>query len=282
MKSTKLDHYQTVARAITYIRAHYKEQPSLATIAQAVNLSPHHLQRTFTEWAGISPKKFSQYLSLDHAKRVMVYSDASVETAALSSGLSGSGRLHDLFVNIEAMTPGQFKRGAQSLVIRYRFVATQFGDVLAAATPIGICHLQFFHSKPLAIAELKAAFPKAELTAENASSPHPALEAVQQFFQGNWNLQGKIHLHISGTPFQLKVWQSLLSIPSGSLTSYGKLAKDIKRPSAARAIGSAVGKNPVAILIPCHRVIQASGGLGGYRWGEDRKAAIIGWEGSQP
>lgn len=266
--------YQRVEKAIEYLLIHHREQPSLDRLAAIVNLSPSHFQRLFTDWAGVSPKKFIQYLSLSHAKAILAQQGASVMEAAHIAGLSGSGRLHDLFVSIEGMTPGEFARGGEQLTIDYSYEASPFGSLLAAATPRGICHLMFFDDKDQALEELLARFPNARF--QQFRSAH--IKNAISFFQQGLANPSEIKLHLKGTPFQLKVWESLLRIPEGQLATYGALASQIGQPSASRAVGTAIGSNPVAVIIPCHRVIQASGHFGGYRWGAPRKSALIGWE----
>lgn len=269
--------YNRVAAAIEYLQQHFTEQPSLEQLAQAVNLSPFHFQRLFSEWAGVSPKKFLQYLSLDYARHLLVDESLSLMDAAHASGLSGSSRLHDLFVSIEGMTPGEFRQGGEQLVIDYCFSDSPFGRVLAAATTKGLCHLAFEEGEAAALSTLKARFPNARYR----QGVTPTLQQALAFFERDWKPSSPLRLHLKGTPFQLKVWEGLLRIPEGRLTSYGALAKSIDQPSASRSVGTAIGSNPVAVLIPCHRVIRASGEFGGYRWGAARKAALIGWEAAQ-
>lgn len=276
MMQQELD-YARIEAAIYYIKDNLHAQPSLEEIAAAVKLSPSHFQKLFSEWAGVSPKKFTQYLTLQYAKSLVKNQNSSLLDAALASGLSGTGRLHDLFVNIEAMTPGQFKQGGAGLTIRYSFGHSQFGDFIIASTTKGICHLFFATDRERAIKNLNLHFPNAKLEAGIDDHQQQAIT----FFHQGWHQPAQIKLHLSATPFQLKVWESLLKIPMGNLTTYGYIAKSIQAPQAARAVGTAIGSNPIAYLIPCHRVIQASGRLGGYMWGETRKSAMIGWEASQ-
>lgn len=276
MMQQQLD-YARIEAAIHYIKDNLHTQPSLEEIATAVKLSPSHFQKLFSEWAGVSPKKFTQYLTLQYAKSLLKDQNSSLLETALASGLSGTGRLHDLFVNIEAMTPGEFKQGGAGLTIRYSFGTSQFGDFIIASTPKGICHLFFVSHKEQAIKNLTLYFPNAKL--ETGTDDHQ--QQAISFFQQGWHQPAQIKLHLSATPFQLKVWESLLKIPMGNLATYGDIAKSITSPRAARAVGTAIGSNPIAYLIPCHRVIQASGRLGGYMWGETRKSAMIGWEASQ-
>ena len=270
--------FNRVARGIGYIAAHFRTAPALEEIAAAAHLSPFHFQRMFTAWAGVSPTNFSRYLSLDHARAALRDGGASLLDTALDAGLSGPGRLHDLFVKIEGMTPGDYARGGAGLVIRYGYVDSLFGRLLVAATDRGICHMAFEDSpadgaQP-ALSRLRALFPAAEITEEDASCHRDALAALA----GDWSGVESIRLHLRGTPFQMKVWEALLRIPSGALAGYGDVAAAIGRPGAARAVAGAVAANPVAVLIPCHRVIRQSGQIGGYAWGVARKQALIGRE----
>ncbi|HEX2753780.1 MAG TPA: methylated-DNA--[protein]-cysteine S-methyltransferase, partial [Alphaproteobacteria bacterium] len=221
--------------------------------------------------------KFGQYLSLDYAKALLRDRDTSVLDTALETGLSGTGRLHDLFVGIEAMTPGEYKNGGAGLILDYSFADSPFGEMLVASTAKGICHMAFIESRETGLAEMTGRFPAATWRAQTTELHH----AVQNIFAQGAADMSAIKLHLRGTDFQLKVWEALLRIPAGRLSTYGALAKEIGKPAAARAVGSAIGANPVAYLIPCHRVIQGSGHTGGYMWGADRKAAIIGWEAAQ-
>lgn len=271
--SSRLRNYDRIEKAIHYIHAHFKTQPSLDEIAQAVHISPYHFQKIFTEWAGVSPKKFMQYISLGHAKELLKRQSTLIDTA-YGTGLSGTGRLHDLFVSIEGMTPGEFKNGGADLRINYCFAESPFGLVIVASTTKGICHMHFEEDESAALASLMSRFPKAHFQAADDAFQQDALH----IFKKDWQQLDQIKLHLTGTPFQLKVWESLLRIPMGGLSTYGDIAKHIGRPKSSRAVGTAIGSNPVAFLIPCHRVIQSTGRLGGYMWGMDRKSAIIGWE----
>ncbi len=266
--------YQRIAKAIDYIKTHFKNQPNLDEIAEKVNLSPFHFQRLFTEWAGVSPKKFLQYVSVNHAKSLLQTEHANLFDVAFETGLSGTSRLHDLFVNIEGMTPAEYKNGGSELTINYNFTSTQFGDLLTASTEKGVCYMAFYEDEAIALVLLKAKFPNAKYIEK--------LDIAQQnalfIFEKDWSKLKEVKLHLKGTDFQLKVWEALLKIPMGKLSTYGKLANEIGNPSAARAVGTAIGSNPIAFLIPCHRVIQNSGDFGGYMWGNTRKTAIIGWE----
>ncbi|WP_299821731.1 methylated-DNA--[protein]-cysteine S-methyltransferase [uncultured Pontibacter sp.] len=269
-----MNHYQTVAAALAYIRANALRQPNLEELAGHACMSPFHFQRVFTEWAGVSPKKFLQYLTLQHAKAVMAKT-VSLAEAAECSCLSSTSRLHDLFLSIEGITPGTFKQLGQQLQLKYSINSCPFGNYIVASTPKGICHLHFFRDQAAALVELRQTWPKAELV--NALDAQH--EQVQVFFQRTQQQPAaKIRLHLQGTPFQLKVWEALLRIPEGCLTSYASLAQQIGQPTASRAVGTAIGSNPIAFLIPCHRVIKSIGGIGEYRWGSERKMAMIGWE----
>ncbi|MBL3655520.1 methylated-DNA--[protein]-cysteine S-methyltransferase [Fulvivirga sediminis] len=268
--------FNRIATAIEYLRTHFKEQPDLNEVADKVHLSPSHFQRLFTEWAGTSPKKFLQYISLEHAKGILKQGEgATLFDATFETGLSSTSRLHDLFINIEGMSPAEYKNGGKNLSINYSWAECPFGNLLVASTHKGICHMTFHEDEKTALIELQAKFPNAGLTKK--------LDLIQQnalfIFQKDWSQLSKVKLHLKGTDFQLKVWESLLKIPMGKLSTYGRIAEQIGNPKASRAVGTAIGSNPVAFLIPCHRVIQSSGVFGGYMWGPTRKAAIIGWEG---
>jgi AraC family transcriptional regulator of adaptative response/methylated-DNA-[protein]-cysteine methyltransferase len=277
METQEAINYQRIAEAINYIRLNFKEQPNLDDVAEKVNLSPFHFQRMFTEWAGISPKKFLQYLSLDYAKGILKEKQATLFDAAFATGLSGTGRLHDLFINIEGMTPAEYKNGGTALSINYSFAESPFGNILVASTSKGICHLAFADDREKAFSQLHDQFPNAGY--------HQVVDQIQQnalfIFKKDWSKLSSVKLHLKGTPFQLKVWEALLRIPMGGLYSYGLVAQNILLPKASRAVGSAIGDNPVAFLIPCHRVIRSTGEFGQYHWGSTRKSAIIGWEAAQ-
>jgi AraC family transcriptional regulator of adaptative response/methylated-DNA-[protein]-cysteine methyltransferase len=266
--------YSRIAEAIDYIKTNFKHQPNLDEVAAKVNLSPFHFQRLFVEWAGTTPKKFLQYISIEHAKNLLKEKQASLFDTAYETGLSGTGRLHDLFINIEGMTPAEYKNGGAHLSVNYSFAESHFGNLMVASTPKGICQMAFFEDEAIALDELKRKFPNAQFQQK--------LDLIQQnalfIFQNDWSKLLEIKLHLKGTEFQLKVWETLLKIPLGQLSSYGSIAKKIGSPNAHRAVGTAIGSNPVAFLIPCHRVIQSTGNMGGYMWGITRKAAIIGWE----
>ncbi|GEP50504.1 methylated-DNA--protein-cysteine methyltransferase [Flavobacterium noncentrifugens] len=268
--------YDRIAVALDYIKLHFKEQPSLEEIAEKVHLSPFHFQKLFTEWAGTSPKKFLQYISIEHAKKLLKEQSTLSETA-FETGLSGTSRLHDLFINIEGMTPAEYKNGGKSLSINYSFAQTPFGNIIVASTSKGICHMAFSEDEISGFYNLQSHFPNANFKQITDSMQQNALHV----FQYDIDKIARIKLHLKGTEFQLKVWETLLKIPKGKLSTYGNIAYKIEKPNASRAVGTAIGSNPVAFLIPCHRVIQASGNLGGYMWGNTRKTAIIGWEAAQ-
>ena len=243
-------------------------------MAGRLRLSTHHFQRMFTDWAGVSPKKFLQYTTLEYAKGLLKKNGSSLLDAALDSGLSGTGRLHDLFVNIEGMTPGEYKNGGMDLSINYSYAECPFGKILVASTPKGICYISFFENEKKVFQDLKSIFPNATY--------NQTVDMIQQnalfIFTHDWSQLGKIKLHLKGTEFQLKVWETLLKIPMGKLSTYGQIGDQMGNPKATRAIGTAIGNNPVAFLIPCHRVIRSSGEFGEYHWGDSRKVAMIGWE----
>lgn len=268
--------YNRIAKAIEYIQSNFKLQPSLEEVAEKIHLSPTHFQKIFTNWAGTSPKKFLQFISIEHAKNLLKEEKLSVFDTAYETGFSSTSRLHDLFVKIEGMSPAEYKNGGKSLVVNYSFSESPFGNVIVASTEKGICHLAFENNKEIALGNLKTQFPNASFFEKEDDLQKNALS----IFDKDWNRLNTIKLHLKGTDFQLKVWESLLSIPMGKLSTYGHLAEKIGNAKASRAVGTAIGSNPVAFLIPCHRVIQSSGNMGGYRWGSDRKQLIIGWEGS--
>jgi AraC family transcriptional regulator, regulatory protein of adaptative response / methylated-DNA-[protein]-cysteine methyltransferase len=265
--------YDRIARAIGYLRRHTAEQPDLAAAARHANLSEHHFQRLFTRWAGVSPKRFVQYLTVEHAKSRL--GSGSVLELAGAVGLSGPGRLHDLFVTLEAMSPGEFRAGGAGLAIRYGVHESPFGPAVVAATARGICGLHFVDRKGDGAEQLRAHWPAAELRQDAAGTAAIA----ERVFQPLSSPAGRpLALLVKGTNFQIKVWRALLELPLGSIASYRHIAARIGAPGSARAVGGAIGANPIAWLIPCHRVIRETGLLGGYRWGTDRKASMLGWE----
>ena len=274
METQEVINYQRIAGAIAYLRENFKQQPNLDSIAEEMNLSPFHFQRLFTEWAGVSPKKFLQYLSIDYAKSLLKETQATLFDTAFETGLSGTGRLHDLFMSIEGMTPAEYRDGGKALTINYSFAESPFGNIIVASTLKGICYLAFADDRREAFQHLLKQFTGAQF--------NQAVDIHQQnalfIFTKDWSQLSTIKLHLKGTSFQLKVWDALLNIPLGNLSTYNAIAGTIKQPSASRAVGGAVGANPVAFLIPCHRVIKSTGEFGHYHWGPVRKTAMIGWE----
>ncbi len=267
--------YERVAQAIEYLSRNFREQPDLPAVAAQVHLSPEHFQRMFTEWAGVSPKKFTQYLTVDYL-RSRIHQFDSVQEAADAVGLSAQSRVYDLFVNVEGVTPDEFRRRGKGIRIRYGFHPTPFGECFIAATERGICGLSFINDTSpqveLGRFEQKWAFAQMEADQEFTR------KIVDQIFGSSGGRPAGLTLLLQGTKFQLKVWEALLRIPPGSVSTYEQIARSIGRPAAARAVGTAIGSNPVGYLIPCHRVIRKAGQIGGYHWGETRKQAIIGWE----
>lgn len=268
--------YRRIAQAIEFIESNFKNQPALEEIAASVHLSPFHFQRMFTEWAGTSPKKFLQYITAQHAKNLLKDNhQTTLFEASQQTGLSGPSRLHDLFVTVEGMTPAEYKHGGNHLTINYSFTDSTFGKLLAATTQKGVCSMAFVKDDHQAFEDLKSKFPNASF--QNKPDVHQ--QNALSIFRNDRSRLPEIKLHLKGTDFQLKVWEALLKIPMGKLSTYGRVAESIEKPNASRAVGSAIGRNPVAFLIPCHRVIQSTGKFGGYMWGTTRKTAIIGWEG---
>ncbi|MBK8900199.1 MAG: methylated-DNA--[protein]-cysteine S-methyltransferase [Anaerolineaceae bacterium] len=268
--------YGRIEAAIHYLEENFQAQPSLAEVAAHVGLSEYHFQRLFSRWAGTSPKRFLQFLTIQHAKKLLEESQ-SILDAAYEAGLSSPSRLHDLFVTHEAITPGEFKQKGAGLTIQYGFHDSPFGECLIALTERGICGLQFVadSDREAALAELKASWPQAAFV-EDAEATRPYIGPI--FNLSDAEERPSLPLYLKGTNFQIQVWQALLKIPAGTAVSYGTIAQMIGNPKASRAVGSAVGNNPVGYLIPCHRVIRQAGGLGDYRWGSSRKKAILGWE----
>jgi AraC family transcriptional regulator of adaptative response/methylated-DNA-[protein]-cysteine methyltransferase len=267
--------YDRIAKAIDYISKHRDCQPALEEVAAQVHLSPYHFQRLFSRWAGVSPKRFLQVLTVERAKQLLLESE-SLMGVSDQLGLSSASRLYDHFIQLEAMTPGQFKTGGQGVDIDYGVVATPFGDAFLASTERGICSFEFIQQPDVQpfLVQLADRWPQAEFRKNQVRVD----ELARQIFSDKIVSDKPLSLHVSGTNFQVMVWRALLQIPVAKVASYQQVAKLIKRPKAARAIGQAVGKNPVAFLIPCHRVIQQSGNLGGYHWGQTRKQAIHVWE----
>jgi AraC family transcriptional regulator of adaptative response/methylated-DNA-[protein]-cysteine methyltransferase len=268
--------YQRIEGAIRYLEANYQHQPSLGEIAASLNMSEYHFQRLFTRWVGISPKRFLQYLTKEHAKELLEHS-ANLLDVAYETGLSGPGRLHDLFITCEGVTPGEFKNKGEGLAIDYGFHATPFGDCLLALTERGITNLIFVQGSDRgdALAILNHEWKNAMLK-NNPSKTSPLMEQVLEFSTNG--ITTPLSLYLRGTNFQIKVWEALLKIPPGSVVAYEDIAHYIGRPTAARAVGNAVAHNPIPFLIPCHRVIPKVGDFGGYRYGSARKKAMLGWE----
>jgi AraC family transcriptional regulator of adaptative response/methylated-DNA-[protein]-cysteine methyltransferase len=271
--------YSRVEQAIRYLEAHTHEQPTLPELARQAGLSEFYFQRLFRRWAGVSPKDFLQCLTLNRAKTLLASSSSLMETS-LVLGLSGTGRLHDLFLGLEAMTPGEFKRAGQGLTIQWGVHATPFGEALIAITPRGLCGLSFLEegSRAVAVAAFQARWPEARLV-EDSRQTEPFANEVAARMQGN--VSRPLSLVLKGSPFQIKVWEGLLTIPEGGVASYQGLARRIGAPNASRAVGTALSMNPIGYLIPCHRVIRASGAVGGYHWGAVRKQALLGVEGAR-
>lgn len=269
----KTGDYDRIERAIRYIDAHRDEQPSLDEIAAHLSLSPFHFQRLFSDWAGISPKKFLQCLTLQNAKKLLDSSRPVLE-AALESGLSSPSRLHDLFVTSEAVTPGEYGTMGKGLSITYGFAETPFGTSLMGITPRGICWLSFLHetSPERELSILKANWVNAEFSPDNNLAQATA-ERIFHPSKGD-----TIKVFMKGTNFQLRVWNAILNLPEGTLISYSDVAHLIGNPSASRAVGSALGRNTIGYLIPCHRVLRETGAVTGYRWGTERKKAMIAYE----
>ena len=271
-----MTNYERIQTAIEYINANFRQQPDLDEVAKQVHVSPFHFQRMFKDWAGVSPKKFLQYISIQHAKQLLQQNN-NLADVSFETGLSGTGRLHDLFINIEGMTPGEYKNGGEALHINYSFAETPFGNIIVASTSKGICHLAFADNEKEALSALKKSFPNASFK--------QVVDAIQQnalfIFTQDWKDLSRIKLHLKGTGFQVKVWEALLKIPMGGLATYADIASFVGNAKASRAVGSAVGDNPVAFLIPCHRVIKSTGAFGEYHWNSTRKTVIIGWESSK-
>ena len=267
-------HHDVMARAIAHIDATVGAQPTLEEVAQAVGLSPAHFQRIFSQWVGVSPKRYQQYLTLSHAKQLLAERMTLLDTAD-ETGLSGTSRLHDLFLRWEAMTPGDFARRGAGLTIRWDWAPSPFGEALVMATDKGICGLAFVTEtgRGAAMADMRGRWPEARFeqdTVHIANLAQPVLTG-----------SGEAALHLIGAPFQIKVWEALMRIPSGHVTTYSEIANSIGRPRAMRAVGTAVGRNPVSFLIPCHRALRKSGALGGYHWGLGVKRCILAWEGAR-
>lgn len=267
--------YEKIAKAISFISENAKKQPSLFEVAEEVNISQFHFQRMFTEWAGVSPKKFLQYITADYLKEKIKESTSLVELAE-AAGLSSQSRVYDLFTGIEAVTPQEYKTGGKGLQIHYGFHPTPFGECFIAVTERGICAMAFVdeQTKDHQLILLGKKWHFASIEANQVITEN----YINRIFAPHLSSLDRLPLLVQGTNFQLKVWEALLTIPQGSVTTYQQIANSIGNPKAVRAVGTAVGDNPIAFLIPCHRVIRKEGILGEYRWGSLRKKALIGWE----
>jgi AraC family transcriptional regulator of adaptative response/methylated-DNA-[protein]-cysteine methyltransferase len=278
MENTINDDYRRIAKAILYLEDHVLEQPSLEDIAEQVHLSPYHFQRLFTRWAGVSPKRFLQFLTLEHAKQLL--KSGTQLDATFQAGLSSPSRLHDLFVAVDAVTPGEYKALGSGLEIAYGLHPSPFGECLLAVTERVLCALSFVDDADprAALQDLRRRWSRARLLEDNERTAAMIRRVFDSSAESN---HAPIPLLLKGTNFQIKVWEALLRIPPGAVTSYSRLATAIGNPAAGRAVGSAVGANPIAYLIPCHRVILSTGAFGNYRYGALRKKAILGWEQAQ-
>ncbi len=267
--------YDRIARAISFITRRVDSQPSLQEIAAHLHLSPFHFQRLFCRWAGVTPKRYMQVLTLERAKQLLSGSKPLLEVSN-ALGLSSGSRLYDHFVHLEAITPGEYKTGGVDLIIEYAVHDTPFGKAFIAITPRGICNLAFLERGGIGehLAGLYKTWPHAVIHESHGKTR----VVVESIFDRKQKYDRPLSLYVSGTNFQVNVWKALLQISPGAVTSYAQVAMSIGHPRSARAVGLAVGANPIAFLIPCHRVIQQSGELGGYRWGETRKHAIHAWE----
>jgi AraC family transcriptional regulator, regulatory protein of adaptative response / methylated-DNA-[protein]-cysteine methyltransferase len=273
---SSLDDYAKVCDVIAHVSENWRDQPSLDELATRVKLTPDQLQRLFTRWAGLTPKAFLQALTLDNAKRMLEQSASILETS-LDVGLSGPGRLHDLFVTHEGMSPGAYKNRGEGLPISYGYHPSPFGLALVMVTPYGLCGLAFCDAggEIAALADMTRRWPNAQYTEDSAvTAPY----AAQLFADKNFRPNQPLRITFIGTDFEIRVWETLLKIPAGRATTYGDIAQSVGSPKAARAVGAAVGKNPMSFVVPCHRVLGKSGALTGYHWGLTRKKAILGWE----
>jgi AraC family transcriptional regulator, regulatory protein of adaptative response / methylated-DNA-[protein]-cysteine methyltransferase len=274
--------YQLIRRAIAFLSETWAEQPSLERLAQHLGLSPAHCQKLFKRWCGLSPKEFVQAITIDRARNLLAGSASLLETA-YEVGLSGSGRLHDLFVSHEAMTPGDYKRRGDGLEMAYGFHPSPFGEALLLLTERGVAGLAFVNedagqSQADALVDMMQRWPKARfIAAPEKTAPH----AAHIFQTSRWSADRPVRLVMIGTDFEVRVWQTLLKIPLGRAVTYTDIARHLGQPSASRAVGSAVGRNPISFVVPCHRVLRGDGSLGGYHWGLTRKRAMLGWEAGQ-
>jgi AraC family transcriptional regulator, regulatory protein of adaptative response / methylated-DNA-[protein]-cysteine methyltransferase len=276
MIDTPSKDYDMVRRSLAFLTENWRGQPSLEVIAEKSGVSPHHLQRVFTRWAGLSPKAFLQAVTIDHA-RELLRDSASILDTAYEVGLSGPGRLHDLFVTHEGMSPGIYKARGKGLVIRYGFHGSPFGLALVMTTDLGLCGLAFADEggEKAALADMMGRWPEADYLQD----PEATAPVARRIFELEaWQPGQPLRVVFIGTDFEIRVWETLMRIPLGKATTYSDIAAHLGKPSAARAVGTAVGKNPVSFVVPCHRVLGKSGGLCGYHWGLTRKRAILGWE----
>ena len=264
-------HYQVIARAIDFIGDTRTEQPKLEQVAAAVGMSPTHFQRVFSQWVGVSPKRYQQYLTLEHAKDLLQRRHTVFDTT-LETGLSSPSRLHDLFLTWEAMSPGDYAAKGAGLTIFYGWRASPFGPMLIMATDRGICGLALAANtgEAAALEDMRSRWPEAHIVADDRAIERHAANLLSE--------TDPTHLHLIGAPFQIKVWEALLAVPAGHVTTYSDIACHIENPKAVRAVGTAVGRNPISWLIPCHRALRKSGGLGGYHWGLPVKRALLAWE----
>ena len=270
------DDYARIEQVINYLEKNASHQPGLSEIAEHIHLSEYHLQRLFTRWVGVSPKRFLQFITKEHAKQLLAKSVSILETV-YQVGLSSPSRLHDLFITWEAVTPGEFKSRGSGLIINYGFHQTPFGEILLGSTDRGICNLSFVmpSGRLEALETLQEAWPLASLV----EKPFLTQSMIEQIFPPSIQYAAQpLHLYLNGSNFQLKVWEALLRIPSGNVVSYRDIASYLGEPNASRAVGNALARNPIAVLIPCHRVIHSLGEFGNYHYGEARKVAMLGWE----
>lgn len=268
MKNT----YQQIEDIITFVVQHKLQKLSLEEIAKQAEVSPTHMQKLFSDWVGVSPKQFGRYLSLSYAKDLLKQGN-TLEKTAMLTGLSGTGRLHDLFVDIEAMTPGEYKANGTGLSIAYDIFDSPFGRCLVATTHKGVCNVLFGDTDDQVRHDLQERWPEAQLEQKQKQMQRTVIDYIKGIKQTQ-----KIKLHLQGTNFQLKVWEALLSVPEGQIASYGNIAKKIEKPGLSRAVGRAIGDNPIGYIIPCHRVLKSTGEISGYRWGVNRKRAILEYE----